>query len=147
MKIKVYTIDFQFPRWLKRALVYGAIPVAVLFGLVAVVWAANWTDPTTFVKAGVQIQAQPLQDDLVNLNARVALLEAKPAPLTTVFRTTTANTSQTWYSACLNNNGTAFPQGACGRLAAETCLGLGYLAGWFEGELVNNSAISIVCIK
>jgi hypothetical protein len=28
MQIKVYTIDVRFPRWLKRAIVFGAIPVA-----------------------------------------------------------------------------------------------------------------------
>lgn len=34
MKIKVYMLDVQFPRWLKRMGIFGGIPVAILLGLV-----------------------------------------------------------------------------------------------------------------
>jgi microcystin-dependent protein len=34
MKVKVYAIDVQIPRWLRRAVVFGAVPAAVLLGAV-----------------------------------------------------------------------------------------------------------------
>jgi hypothetical protein len=34
MQIKVYTIDVKLPRWLKRAVLFGAIPAAVMLGAV-----------------------------------------------------------------------------------------------------------------
>jgi hypothetical protein len=41
MKIKVYTIEFGLPRWVKRGLIYVGIPATVLLGIGAAVKAAS----------------------------------------------------------------------------------------------------------
>jgi hypothetical protein len=41
MKVKVYTIDFELPRWLKRGVLYVGIPLMALAGAAAVVRAAT----------------------------------------------------------------------------------------------------------
>jgi hypothetical protein len=47
MKIKVYVIDVRLPRWLRRALLFGAVPLALL-GLSALVYASAVTGQPDF---------------------------------------------------------------------------------------------------
>jgi hypothetical protein len=71
MQIKVYTIEFKLPRWLKRALLFAGIPLAVLLGVGAAVRAAV-TFPvaiavTQFADTEV-LSAKKLNDNLANLS-------------------------------------------------------------------------------
>jgi hypothetical protein len=77
MKIKVYVIDVKTPRWLRRALVIGAVPVVVL-GLAALVYAALPTPVPTFTDGTVLSAASltALGTDITNLDTRLAVVEA-----------------------------------------------------------------------
>ena len=48
MKITVYTIDFQLPKWAKRLLVYGGVPGALLLGIGTLVYADSVSVPNQF---------------------------------------------------------------------------------------------------
>lgn len=65
MQIKVYTIDVRFPRWLKRALVFGAIPAAVLLGTVHYL-RADVTVPNAFAD-GDTLSAARLNENFTAL--------------------------------------------------------------------------------
>jgi microcystin-dependent protein len=48
MQIKVYAIEVKIPRWAKRAMVFGVIPVVVLLGTVHYLRAADVSVPHSF---------------------------------------------------------------------------------------------------
>jgi microcystin-dependent protein len=80
MQVKVYTIDVRFPRWLKRAIVFSAIPTAVLLGAVHYL-RADATVPNTFADgdtlsaAKMNASFNALQSGINTLSATVATLQ------------------------------------------------------------------------
>jgi microcystin-dependent protein len=79
MQIKVYTIDVRFPPWLKRALVFGAIPAAVLLGTVHYL-RADVTVPNTFAD-GETLSAAKMN---ANFNSMKTGLDALATTVTTL---------------------------------------------------------------
>ena len=75
MKIKVYVIDLEMPRWAKRALVVGGAFAAVLVGATALVHADTVSVPNTF-QDGETLSADKMN---ANFNAlRDAINNANP---------------------------------------------------------------------
>ena len=75
MKIKVYVIDLEMPRWAKRALVVGGAFAAVLVGATALVRADTVSAPNTFTD-GETLSADKMN---ANFNAlRDAINNANP---------------------------------------------------------------------
>jgi hypothetical protein len=75
MKIKVYVIDLEMPRWAKRALVVGGAFAAVLVGATALVRADTVSAPNTFTD-GETLSAEKMN---ANFNAlRDAINNANP---------------------------------------------------------------------
>jgi hypothetical protein len=75
MKIKVYVIDLEMPRWAKRALVVGGAFAAVLVGATALVHADTVSVPNTFTD-GETLSADKMN---ANFNAlRDAINNANP---------------------------------------------------------------------
>jgi hypothetical protein len=70
MQIKVYTIEFKLPRWVKRTLLFAGIPLVVLLGVGAAVRAAVTfpvaVDVTKFENTEV-LSADKLNKNLDNL--------------------------------------------------------------------------------
>jgi microcystin-dependent protein len=66
MKINVYTIDIQLPRWLRKTLSYAAVPAVVLAGI----GIAYATVPVTFV-AQTPLKAADLNSNFTSLDTRV----------------------------------------------------------------------------
>jgi hypothetical protein len=69
MKIKVYTIDIQFNRWLKRAVRYGVIPIVFLLGL-AHLLRADVQIPHSFSNGQV-VSAAQMNDNFVALQTGI----------------------------------------------------------------------------
>jgi microcystin-dependent protein len=96
MQVKVYTIDVQLPRWLKRAIVFGAIPAAVLLGAVHYL-RADVTVPNIFSNGDV-LSAEKINANFSTLAATVTTLQgtvssnAVPAGTVVAFAGTTPPT-------------------------------------------------------
>jgi hypothetical protein len=69
MRIRVYTVDFEWPRWLRRSLIWFGIP-AVVCGIAAVVW-ASWNDPSTYIVKGNPVSAQVIRDNFNYLKGQL----------------------------------------------------------------------------
>jgi microcystin-dependent protein len=82
MQIKVYTIDVHFPRWLKRALVFGAIPAAVLLGTVHYL-RADVTVPNIFSN-GDTLSASRLNANFDALKTGIDAVATKAVPPGTI---------------------------------------------------------------
>ncbi|HEY6079720.1 MAG TPA: hypothetical protein VIW29_12985 [Polyangiaceae bacterium] len=78
-----------------------------------------------------------------SIEARLAALEAKPAPLTTVFRTSIAAGDGSHAATCISAPDVI----NCAVAAGRKCVALGYAEGWFEGESGDGAARTIVCVK
>jgi hypothetical protein len=76
MKINVYTIDLETPRWLRKAIAYVA-PVVLVCGA-GIAYAKV---PHTFQSHQV-LTASDLNDNFNNFDSRVSALEAAPSVLT-----------------------------------------------------------------
>jgi hypothetical protein len=102
MRIKVYVVEWQAPRWLKKLVVFGVLPVAVLIGLGVGVRAANLT---TF-SPGAKLSAVTINGNFDALNTDIAAINAKlptgTGRLTLLTRyervtyTTAANSTSGW---------------------------------------------------
>ena len=75
MQIKVYTIEFKLPRWVKRTLLFAGIPIAVLLGVGAAVRAAA-TFPVAVTTFSVDeiLSADKLNTNLTTLRDGVNAL-------------------------------------------------------------------------
>lgn len=80
MKIKVYTVDVQLPRWLKRPLALSAITAVAAIAVVAAVRAAPASVPNTFVD-GEALSAAKMN---ANFTALTSQLDATNGTLATV---------------------------------------------------------------
>jgi microcystin-dependent protein len=80
MKINVYTIDIQLPRWLKRAIIFGAIPATVLLGTVHYL-RADVAIPNTFADGDTLSAAK--------VNANFAVLQGGINTLASTVSSTT----------------------------------------------------------
>jgi hypothetical protein len=69
MQIKVYTVDFEFPRWLKRSLLFAGIPIAILLGVGAAVKAAGALSNVSIVSfaSGETLSADKMNANFGNL--------------------------------------------------------------------------------
>ncbi len=85
-----------------------------------------------------------LQTTLASLTQRISTLEGAPKPLTKVDRVD-AVSGDSYFTECANSSG-VFVQGACDRMAYYKCTALGYVGGWFEGDILNNH-IGLQCVK
>ncbi len=82
MKLKVYVIDLEIPARTKRRALMAGIPVAVLLGGAALVWAGV---PNVF-SAGQALSSAQINQNFSSLDARITALEGAPAaPPTTVW--------------------------------------------------------------
>jgi hypothetical protein len=81
MKINVYTIEFNFPRWLKRGLVYGVLPAALLLGVGAVVRAATVPTLVSFTN-GDTLSAANINSNFSNLRDTINTLTIAPTQIT-----------------------------------------------------------------
>lgn len=79
MKIRVYTIDVRIPRWLKRVVVFGAIPAGVLLGAVHYL-RADVTLPHSFSNNDI-LSAQQMNDNLDALKTGINSLAARVTTL------------------------------------------------------------------
>lgn len=71
MQIKVYTVDFELPRWLKRTIIYGAIPGLVFAaGAVVHAQAGDGGAPLNVFANGETLSAE-------RMNANFAVLESQ----------------------------------------------------------------------
>jgi len=74
MQMKVYTIDIQLPRWLKRASVFGIVPAAALLGVVHYL-RADVTVPNSF-SDGDTLSAKKVNDNFNALSTGINTLAA-----------------------------------------------------------------------
>jgi len=71
MKLKVYVIDFETPRWVRRLVAYVA-PVVLVLGVAAIALAGNlvtWTD-------GQPLKAADLNSNFASLQSQINALQA-----------------------------------------------------------------------
>ena len=88
MKIKVYTVEFKTPRWLKKTLAYGVVPAALLFGVGTAVRAAGTWTPRTFA------QSSPISSSAMNSNfSEIAAYINGPNPVALATSATSATTA------------------------------------------------------
>jgi hypothetical protein len=80
MQVKVCTIEFKFPRWLKRAFVFAVVPAALVLGVVAVVCAASVPSLPQFADAET-LSAAKLNGNFETL--RVAINSIDGSQITT----------------------------------------------------------------
>ena len=66
MQIKIYTVDFRLPRWLKRTLIFAGVAAAILVGVSASIRAATPVAVTTYAD-GETLSAAKLNTNLANL--------------------------------------------------------------------------------
>jgi hypothetical protein len=71
MKIKVYAIDFVFPRWLGRVLLYAGIPALLLVGGMAAAF------DTSKIAAGNKLDPTVLKGNFDELYASLMALKAR----------------------------------------------------------------------
>lgn len=81
MQIKVYAIDVHAPRWLKRAVIFGAIPAAVLLGTIHYLRADvavpnSFSDGETLSALKLNANFNALKDGINSLGATVTTLQA-----------------------------------------------------------------------
>jgi hypothetical protein len=74
VQIKVYTIDVKGPRWLVRALIFGAIPAMVLLGTLHYL-RADVNVPNSFADDDT-LSAKKMNDNLTTLEAGINSLSA-----------------------------------------------------------------------
>jgi hypothetical protein len=87
MEIKVYTIELDAPRWVKRAIVLGVLPVGALLGAALVARAG--VSLTTFTP-NTKISAKEVNDNFTALgNAVAGLAPANTVPKITAWQTYT----------------------------------------------------------
>jgi hypothetical protein len=76
MKLKVYVIDFETPRWLRKLVAY-AVPALMVSGVgVAMALPVDFT-----AKGGQALKAADLASNFTSLDARVGTLEQAPTVL------------------------------------------------------------------
>ena len=88
MQIRIYTIDVPFPRWLKRACVFGVFPAVILLGLTHYL-RADVTLPNTF-KDGDTLSAKSINDNFATVATGINTLGAT---VTTLQGTVAGNTT------------------------------------------------------
>jgi hypothetical protein len=77
MKIKVYVIDVRLPRWVRRVLVFGAVPLAIL-GLGALVYASavngqpDFNDGDVLTAAALNAHLGALQGQINTVNQNLS---------------------------------------------------------------------------
>jgi hypothetical protein len=77
MKIKVYVVDLEIPRRVKRWSLLVGVPLGLLFGVVAIAYASL----TTF-KAGDPLSATTMNANFADLNTRLTAVESLVAKAT-----------------------------------------------------------------
>jgi hypothetical protein len=83
MKLKVYTVDVQLPRWSKRLLLFAAMSAVLVLSVVAAVRAATPSVPNTFAD-GDTLSASKMN---ANFSALQSQLDTTNGALTTVQQT------------------------------------------------------------
>jgi hypothetical protein len=69
MRVKVYVVDIPFPRWVRRALFWGGVPLAII-GLGALVYAAAVKGQLDFFDGQV-LSAKDMNDHLAELQKQI----------------------------------------------------------------------------
>jgi hypothetical protein len=91
MQIKVYTIEFKLPRWVKRTLLFAGIPLAVLLGVGAAVRAAvtfpvavsSFAESETLSATKLNTNLTTLQDGVNSLNTTLTSQQSTISSLQT----------------------------------------------------------------
>jgi hypothetical protein len=87
-----------------------------------------------------------LASTISGLSSNVTALQAVK-PLTSIGVEVEVVPGDTYYSDCTSpSSATIFPAGACARMAQYKCVAVGYVAGWFEGDLHGSNPL-VDCIK
>src|SRR5580698_6547777 len=70
MKLKMYVVDFEIPRRVKRVALLVGVPTALLFGVVAIAYASI----TTF-NPGDPLSSATMNSNFSDLNTRLSAVE------------------------------------------------------------------------
>jgi len=176
MKIKVYVIDVKMPRWIRRALVFGAVP-AVILGLGALVYAAvavpTFTDGAVLTAAplnqlgqainDLQAQINSLNGSFASANTNLGNLQTAGSTLQTristiegaylrTVDTVVVGRPDTVTSGYSDHWDACISTGAatsCGVVASRYCGARGYRQGFWIGENgdATGATHQVACLK